>query len=490
MRPQEVGDHLSDKTDVNLSEWLKLPRPELAKLVVEWSDSVQKQRLHARENPQSVDLLPALQPPATMPVFREAGYSEKAGFSLPPYLKAGDKDGAVARHLARLGDSEAARKLSDPADKDQLKYAEHNYPIEWTQLTALALQSAEWKLAMGDPQGATDLIQMHQQLRALLDDKAAAGPLGAALLSRGRHALAAAVIAWRESSVNKPGFADDAEAALKAWGDTPPPALALAPGASEVEAVRLFQRPADGQTVAATEPMAVQRTLDLLELPVSDEGVQAVVAFFDADKKLLETCVLYHGGAVQAYPDLTALAYHLVDHALLSNDLSNGVGLTRRTYFAGGLKVEAALFSRGEALGAVVRITGPKAAAAPHIGRDFGPVDLGQTFERNRVQFARDKMGAIVERDLHKSPIVVRLPAVVPAASRAALQRDKDQDLTSSFAVSWPVEEMPTAATKLALPLMGAYRQSAYRRRSRPARRLSRLRLGRRPNTADAATAL
>jgi hypothetical protein len=463
--PEEEIARLGDKTDVNLSDWLKQPRPELARRVAEWTDTVQKQRLHARENPLSVDLLPALQPPATMPVFREAAYSKKAGFSLPPYVKAGDADAALALHLARLGDRDAALRVGDPADKDLLngidaRRTDHDYPVEWTQLTALAFQSAEWKLATGDPQGATDLVQMHQQLRALLDDKTAAGPLGAALLPRGRHALAEAVAAWKKSGVNKPGLAEDAEAALKAWGESPPPALALAPGAGQADVVRLFRRPANGQTVAAAEPMAVQRALDLLELPVPGEGVQAVVAFFDADKRLTETLVLYRANIIQTYPEPVNLAYGLVDHALPGDNPVKGVGLTRRTYSGDGLKYEAALFSRGDALGGYIRIAGDKAAPTGNLpldARDFGVVHLDQTFEQNRVQFARDRIGPIVERDLRKSSSAVRLPIVNLAPSRAAIQREKDQNLTSSFAISWPLDEMPTAATKLAVPLAGAY---------------------------------
>ena len=106
----------------------------------------------------------------------------------------------------------------------------------------------------------------------------------------------------RSPNVNKPGLAEDAEAALKEWGESPPPALALAPGASEFEAARLFQTA--GRSVrpsAADKPEAVARALDLLELPVPAEGVQAVVAFFDADKRLTETLVLYRAND---HPDL------------------------------------------------------------------------------------------------------------------------------------------------------------------------------------------
>ena len=58
--PDETPARLGDKTDVRLADWLKKPRSELAELVAEWSDTVQKQRLHAQENPLSVDLLPGL----------------------------------------------------------------------------------------------------------------------------------------------------------------------------------------------------------------------------------------------------------------------------------------------------------------------------------------------------------------------------------------------------------------------------------------------
>jgi hypothetical protein len=90
---------LGDKTEVSLKDWLARPRAELAKLNDEWSDKVRKQREHARDNPQAVDLLPGLRPPSAPPGFREAAYSPREGFSLPPYAKPGDRDAGVALHL-------------------------------------------------------------------------------------------------------------------------------------------------------------------------------------------------------------------------------------------------------------------------------------------------------------------------------------------------------------------------------------------------------
>ena len=446
-----------------MADWLQQPRADLADLVVEWSDTVQKQRLHALENPLSVDLLPALQPPATMPVFRTAAYSAKAGFSLPPYAAAGATDAALALHLGRLGDREAALKLADPTDKDLLnridfRRTDRNYPLEWTQLVGLAFQSAELKLATGEPQAATDLIGMHQELRSLLDEKAAAGPLGAALLPLGRRALADAAAAWRKPDVNKPSLADDADAALKQWGDSPPPALALAPGASEFEAARIFQRPPVRRAVAADKPESVARALDLLELPVPAEGVQAVVAFFDGDQRLTETLVLYRANVIQTFPAPVNLAHFLVDHALPADAPVQGVGLVRQTYTGDGLKYESAVFSRGDALGGFVRISGGKAPGTlPAEARDFGAVHLDRTYEQNRVLFARDRSGPIVELDCRKSPGRVRLPFADPVPETAALRREADLDLTASLTVEWPVDETTTAVPTLALPLLAAY---------------------------------
>jgi hypothetical protein len=461
--PPDLQSRLGDKTNINLADWLKKPREELADLVAQWSDTIQKQRLHAQENPHSLDLLPGLEPPGTMPVFAQAAYSPKAGFSLPPYLNAGDKDAAVALHLARLGDQEASLKIADPTDKDLQnrigrRWAERNYPLEWTQLTALAFQSAQWNLATGEAQAATDIVQMHKQLRKLLDDKAAAGPLGAALLPLGRRAIVEAAAAWKKPNVNRPRLAEDAAAALKAWGETPPPALALAPGASQFDAIRLFGGPAAPQAVAAADPQTVRRVLDLLELPVPSEGVQAVAALFDADKRLTETLVLYRAHIIQTLPEPNNLAHYLVDHALPADDVAKGVGLSRRVFTGDGLKYEAVVFNRGDGLGAVMRITGAKATSPlPPEARAFGAVHLNGTFEQNRLQFARDQTGATVELNCRQSPGVVRLPVADPIPDLAVLAQVNEVNLTASLTASWPAEEMPIALTKIVAPLLGAY---------------------------------
>ncbi len=463
--PPPPPARLGDQTDVHLADWLQKPRPELAKLVEEWSDVVRKQKQHAAENPLSLDLLPRLQPPGTMPVFGRAAYSDKAGFSLPPYLQGGERDAAVALHLARLGDREAALKLADPANKDLLgringQRTDRNYPLEWTQLAALAFQSAEWKVASGQTQGATDLMLMHKQLRTLLDERAAAGPLGAALLPLGRRALVEAAAAWKKAPADTQLLAQDIDAALKDWGDAPPPAPALVPGSSDVEAVRLFGRPAAGRAVVADKPEAVARALDLLELPVPSDGVLAVAAFLDADRTVTETLVLYRSRIIQTFPEAVNLASRLVDHGLSGDDPIKGVGLTRIGYTGDELKYEVALLNRGDAVGAFVRIGGAKARAAaplPDAARDYGAVHLDRTFEQNRVLFARNQTGSVVELDYRKSPGVLRLPAGLAAPDGARLEGENALNLTSSLTLDWPADAAATAVTDVVSPLLAAY---------------------------------
>ena len=97
----------------------------------------------------------------------------------------------------------------------------------------------------------------------------------------------------RNPSVNKPGLAEDAAAALKSWGECAAARSRTAAGRRPSRGRPSFPAAGRRSDRRGDQPTAVQRALDLLELPVPDEGVQAVVAFFDADKRLTETLVLY-----------------------------------------------------------------------------------------------------------------------------------------------------------------------------------------------------
>ena len=196
----EIDDNIRlGETSIVLSGWLDLSREELAAKVKATLDTALAQRSDIQT--KGAELLPNLRPPIVAPVLRETVFSAKTKISRPIYLKDGAFDADLALHLARYGDHEAALVYADPADKALRQQidacqTERNYPVEWTQLVGLQLHLAELKLANGDLDGPAELVALHRQLIGLLDKKAAAGPLGAALLPIGRRALAEAIPAW------------------------------------------------------------------------------------------------------------------------------------------------------------------------------------------------------------------------------------------------------------------------------------------------------
>jgi hypothetical protein len=404
--PVDTTTRVRDKIDISLQDWLKLPQPELAKLAEEWTVTVGNQREAARGNPQSVQLLQGLRPPAESVVFAEATFSKEAGFSLPPYVKEGQKDAGVALHLARFGDREAALKLADDADKDLLAKidsfrGERDYPLEWTRLVGLVLESAQLKLAGGEPDGATELVQLHRQLRGVLDAKAAEGALGAALLSRGRQALTLAAPEWRKPRWNKVALAGDIEAAVAEWGNLPDSAPGLTAGDKQAEVSRLFGAAIEGRTIVAHTPSAAQRALDLLALPLPSEGVTDVVAFLDSKQTLTELLVLYRAKIHELFPEPRQLALPLVERDYTNQAPTASPGLSRQTWTGGETNYDLALFTRGKAGGAVVRVS-KAGSSAPTASfsrdpRDFGAVSLDRSFEQNRLSIALEQAGDSLE---------------------------------------------------------------------------------------------
>ena len=114
--PEDPPERLGDKIDTSLSDLLGKPRSELAALADEWAVRAQMQEKHRREAGPDFGLLPQARFPLIVPVLRQAVFGASAGFSLPPYIAEGSIDSDLARHLARYGDDEAARKLVDPKD--------------------------------------------------------------------------------------------------------------------------------------------------------------------------------------------------------------------------------------------------------------------------------------------------------------------------------------------------------------------------------------
>jgi hypothetical protein len=474
--PEDTSTHLGDKIDLKLADWLKLPRADQAKLVEEWTETVGKQRDFARSNVESVQLLPRLHPPLVSVGFAEAKFAPSAGFSLPPYLKEGQKDAAVALHLARLGDGEAALKLADPTDKDLLTKietcrGERNYPIEWTRLVALVLQNAELKLANGEADGAAALVLLHRELRSLLDAKTAAGGLGAALLPRGRQALTLAAAAWREPRLNKTALAGDLDAALAEWGTSPDPLPGLKAGAGKSEVVALLGGTPEGQAVLAQTPDAVQRALDLLSLPLPSEGVTSVVAFLNGKQTLTEVQLLYRPKINELFPEPQNLALPLVEHGFPSETPADEAGLKRQNWTGGGLSYEVAVLTRGSVGGALVRVgkAGTTVSDVAFAGnpRDFGAVNLDRSFEQNRLAVAPEQTGVSLQiKDADKLAAIGVAPANLAGAASTArlaapteaiLQREPNEDLLAKLTLQWPTDRNANALQQLALPLWAAY---------------------------------
>lgn len=464
--PEDTTTHLADKTDISLADWLKLPREELAKLVEEWTVTVGKHRETARNDLESVQLLPQLHPPIVTAGFAEAKFSLAAGFSLPPYLKEGQKDSAVTLHLARFGDREAARKLADPADKELLAKidacrGERDYPIEWTQLVALVLQNAELKLANGDPDGASELVLLHRELRSLLDPKTASGALGAALLPRGREALTLAAAAWREPRWNKTALSADIDAALADWGAAPDPVPGLPVGAERSAVVSLMGSDVEGGSVLAQTPLAVQRALDLLALPLPSEGASGVAAFLDNKQTLTEVVVLYRPKLNELFPEPRQLALSLVEHGYHSDEPADSPGQRKQIWTGGELSYEVALLTRGSIGGAVVRV-GKVGAVVPGNAftcnpRDLGAVHLDRSFEQNRLGLDPDQAGTTLEIKDSAKLAGITQPATKVALAAAVLTRERKEDLLARLLLRWPADQNANALSHLVLPLWAAY---------------------------------
>jgi hypothetical protein len=472
---EDLTTHLGEKVDISLADWLALPRAELAKLADEWMSTAKNLQTAARENKEAVALLPKLSPPITVPVFQEAKFSAAAGFSLPPYLKEGSKDAEVALHLARFGDREAALKVADPTDRALLSKIDtfqtaKNYPVEWTRLVGLVLSSAQFKLANGEKDGAAELVVLHRQLRALLDDKAAQGPLGAVLFSQGRRALQEAEAAWRTPAWQKTSLAEDLKAALAAWGEVPFPPTVLPPGASEAEVARVLHAQRTGRTITSATAAETQRAFDLLALPMPWEGVENVVAFLDEQNTLNELAVVYRAKVSLVFPEPANLAHELIDHGFAAGGgtTAAGTGVQRETYAGNGVAYEVNLFGRSSGFGALVRLSNPKTAAvAVTFPRSFGSVHLDQTFDQNRLAVAPEQNKDALTIAQKTALAKIQQPASQPP-SEAVLQKETGHNLLASLTLRWAPELNQESLAKLALPLWAAFGDARIEGKSGP----------------------
>jgi hypothetical protein len=444
---------LDEPLELSLADLLGKPRQELAGLAAELLELARAEQKSFRQGRQAHGLLPDLRLPLAVPVFREAAFVPETGLSLPPYLKAGQKDNEIALHLARYGDWEGALRVADPASAlvEEIKALKggKNYPVEWTRVVALHQHLARARLVTGDSEGARQLIGLHKQLQDVLDAKARRGPLGAALLAGRRGVLGAAAAAWRQGG--RQDLAQQADDALAHWGEVPLPAAA-APGSPRGEVARLLGSAGKGHALRAPD---TARAFDLLALPLPEEAVDGVVACFTASDRLAQCWVVYRHPIRENYPSPAQLGELIADHGPSGKDVTDAVGLRLRSYELGNVVYEVAVLPDSPAAGAVVCLRPSQTQAdGPALPRDFGAVHLDRSFEQNRVRFALRRQGSRITVTGPENLTRVKNPVPAMQAVEATLERDPRQDVVRRFTWSFALGErgLPGLA-ELALPL-------------------------------------
>lgn len=426
-------DLLASKDVVDLGALLQRPRQELATMAASLETKLATLERCRQEGSAPFLLLPDARFPLTVPVFRQAAWSEKHGVSVPDYLKDANRDSAVSWHLARHGDSEAAGKFGDMATLDKYRL-DRNYPLEWTRLVGLHLLHAEYRVAADEKEGAAALIGMHRQLRELLPEAARKSPIGQMLLTRGLGALKEAAKAYRERG--RGDLADQVDrffAGLETptWTPELPNQLTIADwldGANESPAVQVANP---------------DRLLDLLALDLPLEGIDAAVVFVGKERKAAEVVLTYGPTLSQWHtPDQLAPCWK-----------ERGVGtyaeampeFRRVTYRFGAAKMEMVVTPAHTSVGALVRVTFEIPATTP-LPRDFGIVHLDRGFEHGRRLIAWKQRQSSVTADT-PSLAAVRHPFSARLLAEGKLEREESHDLVRK--ATFILAERPKQRTTL-----------------------------------------
>ncbi len=466
--PEEEPARLGEQTETSLADLLNKPRAELAEMADDLL-TTSRMKLKARRSSNEVFLLLLyLHLPIAVPGLREAKFSPRLGISLPPYAADGAPDADLALHLAGYGDVEAARKLADPADADLLRRIDacacgRNYPVEWTRVVWLLLHSAQYRVATGDVDGATELVLLHRQLKSLLDERAARGPLGSALLACGRPALARAAAAWKAGKQEV--LAGQVREAVAAWGEVHPPPSPVPVGTSRTEVGRLLHAEAGGRAVVAPN---TTRALDLFDLPLPQDDADNVVAFFDRQGGLEQVLVVFHPRTSEHYPLPSDLAFLLREPlpeaaAAPGGENAEGThGMLRAEYPVGGLVCDVSLAPRNNVVGGLARFrgAGPAGPADPLV-RDLGTVHLDRSFEQNRLRLNPDEQGASVETERPAALAGLKAPLGAMKPTAAVLERPADHDVVSRLTLRYNLERLPSLAEML-LPVWTAWGPSRF----------------------------
>ncbi len=172
--------------------------------------------------------------------------------------------------------------------------------------------------------------------------------------------------ALRDPKVSKKRLADDIEAALKDWGESPMPTVSVEMGAPRAELARIFHSQEKGRVLSAVTRPNSQRVVDLLTLPLMNENIDGVVAFFDKNDRLSEFLVYYFNTVNQHRPDPANLAQPLVDAGVGTQPLEKQKGIVHQVLLGRKFKYQVSVIQGATAgstpAGAVARIGGADAA--------------------------------------------------------------------------------------------------------------------------------
>ena len=315
INPDEEPDNM------NLKELLDKPRAELARIANDYEEQIFHQEKKRQQGELTFKLLPlSTRFPMAWPIWRQAKYSAQRDMVLPPYLSETGFDSNLALHLARFGDVEAARKIVEPNDTAALAEIERlalrrNYPAEWTRAVAMILHRAHYSLAEANNNGARKVVALHRQLSALLnDDEVRQSRLATTLLSRGRSLIHAAVVAWAESE-GQEEYVELGSVGTADWGTSAAPVLP--PARTPAELAAWLGGETRGLMVRSGDTL---RALDMLELPLPNQGAEGVVGLFSPKGNLREILVVY--GNIDDVYETRRLTYWLDEQFANSSRLN------------------------------------------------------------------------------------------------------------------------------------------------------------------------
>jgi hypothetical protein len=409
-----------------LADLLKQPRADIAKRADDLLTEVRTREQARRRGALKLTLLPTWWQPLLTPGLNDLNLNAELGLSLPPYADpksvVGDID--LALQYARFGDVEAALKIAGGQAKAEIEAfkLEQNFPIEWSRLAAIHLHGLQQRLAAGETQALTELIDVHSELLKLLGEKGKTTPLGRDLLTRGRQTVAAAASAWKAAESTE--LAHAAEAALKEWPDDPP-ALPLA-GAKATWA-KAFKSTAEGPLLVAAAPL---RALDFLQLPVPREGVEGVLLFFDEKDQLQDLLVTFSPNVRREAEQAAEVAAGF--NLFATPTIAGKNGPVNHQWSAG--KTETCLCPVNETFGGWVSLAVKQDTAARPVPRHLAQAHLDRRFDTNRLALAPQVLVDPV--NISEEAGLVRLENPLPAAKllRVDFNRVEGHDLLQEIA--------------------------------------------------------